>query len=128
MDNKSINFEDDLKQSQAIMRIIHDKLKNENWIDNENKESLCYRIAEIMTAAKSIYTNVMPEIMNAKPGQNMLELLSELRLHYLNLSDLICEFDDLFMSSIIQEEDAVMPDADSEHGDYEIDEDSINNN
>ncbi len=138
-DNKN-TFEEDLKQSQALMKIFHEKIKQEKCLEEEHKESICYRLAEIMTAAKNIYTRITPRIIEKNDRESMLELLSDFRLHYLNLADLIGEFDDLFLSSIIQEEGALMPDAENEGENmdddeseeqddgYEIDRDSISNN
>lgn len=104
------DLQKEIQQSQTIMKIINEKLKNEDWLDEDQKESLAYRITSIMVSAKNLYTEIAPLITEEEKKLNMQDLLVEFRWHYLNLSDLINEFEELFMGSIIPDEKAVMPD------------------
>jgi len=113
MDAENLSDEK-LKQTQNLMRIFYARIKNDETLDNEHKESLAYRMAEIMSEAKDLYTKILPYMTDENNDKNMLEIISDFRLHYLNLSDIIQEFDELFLSSIIQEEGSVMPDNDND--------------
>ncbi len=109
-----LNIEIDIKQSQTMMRIINEKLKKEDWLEADQKESLAYRMASVMTASKNLYANIAPKLTSEEKNEDMLELFTEFRLHYLNLADLINEFEELFMTSIIPDRDAVLPDTENE--------------
>ena len=125
--------DEELKQTQNLMRLLYERFKKDENLDNDHKESLAYRMAEIMSSAKNLYTQILPRMTDEQNGDNMLELLSDFRLHYLNLSDIITEFDDLFLSSIVQEEGAILPDSDTDNDnyideEYEADEDTFSQN
>lgn len=131
MDNKKIDEE--LKQTQNLMRLLYERFKKENILDQEHKESLAYRMAEIMSSAKNLYTQILPRMTEQKNEDNLLELLSDFRLHYLNLADIIAEFDDLFLVAIVQEEGAELPDSDNndenyDNEEYEVDEETFSQN
>lgn len=111
--NTADELKEEMLQAQAIMKILHKKLRREPTIDEDHKESIAYRLAEIMAGAKSLYTKILPKLSDEETG--MFELLSEFRLHYMNLIDIIEEFDELFLTSIVKEEGASLnPDGEEE--------------
>lgn len=95
----------DIEQARAIMKIIHSRIKALECIDNENKESIAYRIAEIMAASKNLYTKILPRLIDENSTEDLWELLVEMRMHYLHQIDLLTEFDEFFIESIIAEEE-----------------------
>ena len=105
-DDLNENIDKDMEEIQAITRVIAEKIKDEKSISDENKESIAYRMAEIMTAAKNLYTQMLPIFTNDDSKEEAFDILSKFRLHYINLCDIIQEFDEMFMNSIVPEEGA----------------------
>jgi hypothetical protein len=95
----------EIEQARAIMKVINERMKPLDCIDQENKESLSYRTAEIMIASKSFYTTMLPRLIADDKLEDMWELLVEMRMHFLHLTDLVAEFDTLFLESIKTEEE-----------------------
>jgi hypothetical protein len=95
----------EIEQARAIMKVINERMKPLDCIEAENKESLSYRIAEIMTASKNLYTGMLPRLITEDKPEDMWEMLVEMRMHFLHITDLIAEFDTLFLESIESEED-----------------------
>ncbi|MDQ7825687.1 MAG: hypothetical protein RDV48_23000 [Candidatus Eremiobacteraeota bacterium] len=98
-------LKDDLEQAQALMKILYSRMKPLECVNDENKETLSYRIAEIMTACKNLYTRILPRLLDDTTGEDFWDLLCEMRMHYLNILDIINEFDETFLASIKQEEE-----------------------
>ncbi len=97
---------EDIRQIQAITAVICDRLRDEKSIAEENKESIAYRMAEMMTAAKGLYTELLPSLTDEGSKESAFDVLARFRLHYMNIWDMIQEFDELFMKSIVSEEGA----------------------
>ena len=95
----------EIEQAKAIMKVIYSRIKDLDCIDADNKESLCYRIAEIMATSKNLYTKMLPRLVDETGKENIWELLVEMRMHYLNIADLLMEFDEFFLESIVSEEE-----------------------
>lgn len=48
----------------AITKIVHDQLKEQNCLLPGERESVAYRLAEIMVSAKNLYVEVLPRLVN----------------------------------------------------------------
>ncbi len=48
----------------AITKVVHDKLKEQNCLLPGERESVAYRLAEIMVSAKNLYVEVLPRLVN----------------------------------------------------------------
>ncbi len=96
---------DDIKQMQAITAVICEKLKDEDGIKEESKEILAYRMAEMMTAAKHMYTELLPMITDDSSKESAFDMVAKFRLHYINIADMIQEFEEAFMKSIVASEE-----------------------
>ena len=48
----------------AITKIVHDQLKDQNCLLPGERESVAYRLAEIMVSAKNLYVEVLPRLVN----------------------------------------------------------------
>ena len=105
-DDLNENIDKDMEEIQAITRVIVEKIKDEKSISDENKESIAYRMAEIMTAAKNLYMQMLPIFTNDESKEEAFDILSKFRLHYINICDIIQEFDEMFMNSIVPEDGA----------------------
>lgn len=95
----------EIEQTRDLMKILYQRIRTLDCILADNKESLAYRIAEIMAASKNLYTAVLPEMMEEHSDERTWELLVEMRMHLLHQLDLIQEFEELFMESIVREEE-----------------------
>lgn len=104
MTNQDLDLSE-IKQATTIMKIIYNKIRTLDCIDNDNKESIAYRIAEIMSFSKNLYTKLLPRLIDEQSTENLWELLVEMRMHYLHQIDLLTEFDEFFLQSIIAEEE-----------------------
>lgn len=114
---KKEELTEDLNRMQAITKIICERLQRESSISQDNKESIAYRMAEIMLAAKYMYTKILPDLTDEDSKETPFELLSRFRLHYLNLYDIIQEFDEIFINSIITDKGAEYIEPNSEDDD-----------
>lgn len=101
------------QQELAITGLLKARLNREETFQAEDRESLAYRVAEIMVASKSLYTEVLPRLLEppAEGGYSAFEDLSGLRMTLLHLKDLIDDFEEAFMGSMAsqREEEGVEP-------------------
>ena len=104
MSSQDLDYRD-IELARTIMKILYSRIKTLECIDNDNKESLAYRIAEIMSCSKDLYTKMLPKLTGEGNNENIWELLVEIRMHYLHLMDLLTEFDEFFLESIVAEEE-----------------------
>ncbi len=96
---------EEIEKTRAIMQMLYLKIKKIDCINAENHESIAYRIAEIMGASKNLYTDMLPKIIDSEGDEDSWEQLVEMRMHFLHLSDLLAEFEELFLSSIEAKEE-----------------------
>lgn len=77
-----------------ITRLIFDRMKREQCLDELERETVAYRIAEIMVTAKQMYTQILPRLINAAgESENAMEDdLAGLQMSFLHLCDLMYEF------------------------------------
>ena len=57
----------------AITKVVHDKLKEQNCLLPGERESVAYRLAEIMVSAKNLYVEVLPRLVNCEATQPVNE-------------------------------------------------------
>lgn len=105
-ENTDSIINEDIKQMQAITAVICERLKNEDGIKEESKEIIAYRMAEMMTAAKHMYTEALPMITDDESKESAFDMIARFRLHYMNIWDMIQEFEEAFMQSIVADEGA----------------------
>lgn len=85
-----------------ITKLINERLRREDCLAAEDRETVAYRIAEIMVAAKRMHTSGLARITNLNGESNapMDEDLTGLRMTFLHLCDLMHDFDSAFFRSI----------------------------
>lgn len=90
-------------EEATVTAILQSKLAAQDCLREEDRQLVSYRIAEIMVAAKELYTKELPRIAaDASPeeqGDLFLEL-SGLRMSFLHIRDLITDFDEAFMDAM----------------------------
>lgn len=85
-----------------ITKLIHSRLKREDCLGEEDRETVAYRIAEIMVKSKELYTKVLPRLTNVN-GESQAPMdddLTNLRTNFQNLCDLMQDFDSAFFKSM----------------------------
>ena len=97
-----------------ITRVLHGRLREEDCLRPGDRESVAYRISEIMVAAKSLYTEVLGRLTRETPVEEPLTLYEELaglRMALLHLRDLVVDFDEVFFEAMHhqREEEGVGP-------------------
>ena len=104
------------QQELVITGVLHRRLAAEDCLRPGDRESVAYRIAEIMVAARSLYTELLPRLMDedAAEGYSMFEELAGARMAFMNLKDLIEDFDEAFLESMAHQReedgnDATLP-------------------
>ena len=85
-----------------ITKLIHSRLKKEDCLGEEDRETVAYRIAEIMVKSKELYTKVLPRLtnVNGESSAPMDDDLTNLRTNFQNLCDLMQDFDSAFFKSM----------------------------
>ena len=85
-----------------ITRLIYERLKKEKCLDDEGRETVAYRIAEIMVAAKEMYTKALPRLTNVNGESNatMEEDLTGLQMTFVHLCDLMHEYDAAYLQAM----------------------------
>lgn len=85
----------------VIARIVHERLEKDKGLHPGDRESVAYRIAEIMACAKELYTGALPRLL--QEGSSMEEEISGLRMTFLHLRDLVTDFDQAFLEAMHHE-------------------------
>lgn len=104
----------DIPVEAAITRILNERFEQEDCLRAGGRESVAYRIAEIMVAAKSLYTEVLPRLIRENPAVESLPIYDELgglRMAFLHLRDLMHDFDEAYFDAMHyqREEEGVAP-------------------
>ena len=94
----------------AITRVIYKHLQAQNCLRPGERESVAYRLAELMVAAKDLYTDVLPHLLQGgeddydpqTEGEEtpIFRELSGVRMALIHLRDLIADFDESFMEAM----------------------------
>ncbi len=90
------------EQELAITGVLHRRLQAEECLRPGDRESVAYRIAEIMVHAKSLYTQVLPRLMeeDAAEGYTLFEELAGARMAFVQMKDLVEDFDEAFLEAM----------------------------
>ena len=104
-DNSSKNGKDSaaniLRAEEAtVTAILQSKMAAQDCLREEDRQLVAYRIAEIMVAAKELYTKELPRMTAENSEAAHQDLFSELagvRMSFLHIRDLITDFDEAFM-------------------------------
>ncbi len=105
---------EEIPAEALITRLIHARLKEEDVLGAEDRESIAYRIAEVMVTAKALYTELLPRLIREKVVSEPLSLYDELaglRMSLLHLRDLVTEYDEAFFDAMHhqREDEGVAP-------------------
>jgi len=97
-----------------ITRVLHQRLLEEDCLRPGDRESVAYRISEIMVAAKTLYTEALPRLTREGVVEEPLPIYEELaglRMAFLHLRDLVTDFDEAFFEAMHhqREEEGVGP-------------------
>lgn len=107
-----------MEEIQAIMGVLMSRLEPVELIKMDEREIISYRMAEIFSTARSLYTEVLPRFVNMQDAQSddVFEAFGEVRMNLLHIKDLIDEFEEAFLLSLGTglEEKENNPDADDE--------------
>lgn len=85
-----------------ITRLINDRLRQEDCMEAADRETVAYRIAEIMVSARRMYTTTLPRLTNVN-GESELSMdddMEGLRTTFLHLRDLLHDFDSTFFAAL----------------------------
>lgn len=90
------------QQELAITGVLHRRLEADDCLRPEDRETVAYRVAEIMVHAKSLYTEVLPRLLDQDEadGYTMEEELAGLRMALLHMKDLITDYEVVFMDAM----------------------------
>lgn len=129
-----------MEQEQAIKQIILSRLRRTTIVQAPQQEAVAYRLAEILVAARQLYTDVLPSFFeqSAEAGapsngaaphvaevsdeadDRIFEAFGEVRMNLLHLRDLVEDFEETFLESLsgrLQRQQGEGPDDESEDGD-----------
>jgi hypothetical protein len=103
-----------------ITRLLFERMVKEDCLTVSERESISYRIAEIMVTAKRMYTKSLPRLTNVNSESNspMDDDLTGLVITFEHLCDLMHEFRGTLLGAIRRPED---PEEDTDEEDEEAD-------
>lgn len=86
-------------EEATITAILQSKLRSQDLLREEDQQLVAYRIAEIMVAAKELYTKELPRVASDTPADDVdfFSELAGLRMSLLHIRDLVTDFDEAFM-------------------------------
>lgn len=88
-------------EEATVTAIIQAKLAAQDCLREQDRQLVAYRIAEIMVAAKELYTKELPRVASEQSEVvddfDMFGELAGLRMSFLHIRDLITDFDEAFM-------------------------------
>lgn len=90
------------QQELAITGVLHRRLQADDCLRPGDRETVAYRVAEIMVHAKSLYTEVLPRLMDQDEaeGYTMEEEIAGMRMALLHMKDLIEDFEEVFLDAM----------------------------
>lgn len=85
-----------------ITRLIHERLVKEGCLAESERETVAYRIAEIMVTAKQMFTRSLPRLTNVNQESDspMEDDLTGLQMTFVHLCDLMHEFESVLLGAI----------------------------
>lgn len=85
-------------EEATVTAILQSKMTAQECLRESDRQLVAYRIAEIMVAAKELYTKELPRIASeANEESDVFGELAGLRMAFLHIRDLITDFDEAFM-------------------------------
>ena len=100
-DNNGAPPEKLLPQELVVTKVLHQRMVKEECLQPGDRESVAYRVAEIMVAAKELYTKTLPQVLAEEGSATpVFEDLAGLRMAFLHIRDLVCDFEDAFMEAM----------------------------
>lgn len=120
--------DEECQTTVAIVNLIKHRLDREDFLNSKDRESVAYRLAEVMLCAKDLYTKRLKcltadseereqmgllgedtppedpeksgEAETAEPDFSVFNDLAYTRMHLIRLRDLISDFDGSFMEAM----------------------------
>jgi len=89
-----------LEEEYIITRVLKERLSLTKELATEEHEALAYRFAQLLTAAKSLYLEILPRITNAQDGDELWDLLVEVRMNLLHIRDLVEDYEACFLGAM----------------------------
>ena len=117
-------------EEATVTAILQSKLTLQECLRENDRQLVAYRIAEIMVAAKELYTKELPRIAadraETEEDVDIFSELAGLRMSFLPLRDLITDFDESFMIAMShqREDDEEEAEEEDEQDESESDSDS----
>ncbi|MBQ7502236.1 hypothetical protein IJT93_05900 [bacterium] len=96
----------------TITKLVNGRLAAGGCLRPGSRESVAYRLAEIMVSAKNLYTEVLPGFIEgaetggeeaeeyASESERVFDDLAGVRMAFIHMRDLIADFEDAFMDAI----------------------------
>lgn len=97
----------------AITKLVNRRLQEGGCLRVGTRESVAYRLAEIMVSAKNLYTEVLPRFIEGgadggeyeedeelSESERVFDDLAGVRMAFIHMRDLIVDFEDAFMDAI----------------------------
>ncbi|MHB2019619.1 MAG: hypothetical protein ACYCW6_21965 [Candidatus Xenobia bacterium] len=102
MDTSETNERQELQEVQAIMSVLMERMEPIDLIRVDEREIIAYRMAEIFSAARNLYTQVLPRFVEQEQpeGKEIEDTFGEVRMNLLHIKDLIEEFEEAFLLSL----------------------------
>lgn len=95
------------EQEQTVYQMVRARLEPCEAVEATQRDAMSYRLAEIFVASRVLYTQVLPRFMEASGDSDAaLELLGEVRMNLLNMRDLVEEFEESFLESLVDRQGA----------------------
>jgi hypothetical protein len=100
-------FLQEIREEEQALGLILKRVCNLKDLNENFKEVISYRIAEILITSKNLYTSVFSDFLKREPSNTeaILESLVEMRMSFLHLRDLIDDFEFSFLKALEKEED-----------------------
>ena len=93
---------DNVTEELEITKLIYERLKKESCLESSERQTIAYRIAEIMVAAKQLYTKSLPRLINVggESDSPMEDDLAGLQMTFVHLCDLMYDYDSAYLQAL----------------------------
>lgn len=106
------------RQEMAITGVLSQRLAREECLRPGDRETISYRVAELMVASKNLYTEVLPRLLEQDGASTYtaFEDLAGMRMALLHMRDLIEDFEEAFLEAMAnqREDDGVETEGEGE--------------
>jgi len=102
----------DAYEVESMMAALYPHLMDLDFFQEETLGEISFRLAEIMVAAKNIYTRALPAFIDshAQGSESSLESLMEMRMSLAFLRDVIEGYEECLLNSINVSEESEVDD------------------